>query len=43
MPFADADVLANRARYTEISYDVTPPKMPVGFSLTDLKYRGEML
>jgi len=43
MPFADADVLNNRASITEIVYDTTPPVMPLGFSVLDKEYRGQML
>ena len=42
MPFADADILNNRASLTEIIYDTTPPVMPTGFTVIDKQYRGEM-
>lgn len=42
LPFDDADVANNRASYTEIVYDTTPPVMPTGFAVNDLAYRGEM-
>jgi hypothetical protein len=35
------DDLYNRGGVTNIEYDVTPPTMPVGFSVKDLEYRGD--
>jgi hypothetical protein len=28
---------------TKLEYNTTPPKLPIGFEITELQYRGEML
>ena len=37
----ELDDLYQRGGITDIKYDVTPPTMPVGFSVNDLEYRGD--
>jgi PCO_ADO len=32
----------NKSVITDISYDTTPPRMPVNFKVNDLSYRGVM-